>query len=236
MFKMGPTGGKRVGYVNQKLILNFSLKSGEDLKSPLEIGRAFNDMFDHCEAARPFLSDAITNRNLESTYGYQPNFFVSPKLGGLGVNPVYAKGQIRLTSTQRRVAALFAEDVLSSFLWSNGFSTKGPLQKLMKELPSPRLSTAANAEVYEMRYRPLLTKSGVIIESLWDSDPSSYQQWVALLTSMTSSIEEKATRKVNARKILSVHPMSRQKVLSLEPKWLFPELPEPRTGFTYSYH
>lgn len=243
MFKMGRRGGRRIGYVNQKLIFNYSLKSGDELKSPLEIGHAFNNMFNYCEVARPFLSDAIANRNLEKTYGYNPNFFVNTKLGGLGVNPKYAKGSIRLTSTQRRVAALFTEDVLNSFLWSNGINTKGPLQKLIKELPAPRLTTAANAEKYEMRLTPSI--KGQVVDFvttdpeeeplLFTSNDSTYSAWVALLTSMTSSIEEKSSRKLNLAKILKVKPMKRDKVLKLQPMWMFPELPEPRTGFAYSY-
>jgi len=232
---MGPRGGRRIGYANQKLILNFSLKSGEEQKSPLEIGHAFNDMFRAFPMSRSFLSDSIRNRDLVSQFGYQPNFFVSTKLGGLGVDPEYSTGSIRLTKTQRQIAALFAEDVLSSFLWSNGFSTQGPLSGLLKKLPKPRLSTAANAVQYEMRYRPLLTKSGVIVESNWDSDSLPYQKWVALMTSLSSSLEEKSQRKLNLRKLKSVRPMKRDKVLTLRPVILFPTLPEPRTGFVYSY-
>jgi hypothetical protein len=235
MFRMGPRGGKRIGYVNQSLILNYKIKSGDREDSPMEIGHAFNSMLEHCPVSRPFLSDMIANRRLEPTYGYQPNFFVSTKLGGLGIDPKWTNGQpVRLTLTQRRVAALFAEDVVSSFVWSNGFSVKGPLAKFLKELPAPRLTTAANSEVYEMRYRPLIVDNEVI-DPHWDSDPSSYKSWVALLTSMSLSIGERDSKRLNLAKLSSVNPMRREKVLNMKPKWLFPELPEPSTGFVFSY-
>lgn len=236
MFLMGRHGGRQLGYANQKLIFNFSLKTGSDKElTPLEIGDAFNNMFEHFPLSRSFLSDAIANRRLESNFGYEPNFFVSPRLGGLGIDPQFASGKIRLTRIQRQVAALFAEDVLSSFLFSNGFNTGGELMKLLRELPAPRLSTAANAEVYEIRWRPLRTKSGVVMESHWDSDDRSYAKWVALFTSVTASLAEAKGRRVNPRKLVNVNPMKREKVLFMEPVWLFPELPEPKTGFTYSY-
>ncbi len=236
MFLMGRNGGRQLGYANQKLIFNFSLKSGSDKEqSPLEIGEGFNTMFENFPMSRAFLSDCVQNRKLEKSYGYQPNFFVSTKLGGLGVDPKFASGPVQLTRVQRQVAALFAEDVLSSFLFSNGFNTKGEMMKLLEDLPKPRLSTAANAEKYELRWRPLTTKTGVIIESQWDSDDSSYGKWVALFTSVTASAAEARGRRLDIRATRKVNPMSRSKVLNLRPVWLFPELPEPKTGFAYSY-
>jgi len=228
MFIMNKEGGRRIGYLNQKLVLNKD-PGGEQKDSPLEIGQAYNKMFSLFPLSRDFLSDCVVNRNLVSTFGYQPNFFVNCKLGGLGVLKEYAKGPIRLTSTQRRISAAFAENVVNSFMFATGVSTSGPLAKYLTVIPEPRLSTAANNELWNDRYRSV----GEV--QLMSSDASSYQSWVAVFTSMTSKIEEKTSRRINLRSISKVNPMKRSKCLTLEPVWLFPELPKPSTGFSFSY-
>jgi hypothetical protein len=244
MFLMSRSGGRQIGYLNQKLVLNSSVKAGDEKDSPLEIGRSFNRMFELFPMSRSFLSDCVKNRNLLRTFGYEPNFFVDCKLGGLGVDPEFANGPVRLTSVQRRVAAAFTENVVNSFTFATGQTSSGPLARYLRCLPEVRLSTAGNAERWADRRKIVLDKNvedsiphaDLDMFRIEESDASSYQAWVAVFTSMTATIEEREARRIDMRKVMKIRPMKRSKCLSLKPYWLFPELPRPNTGFAFSYH
>jgi hypothetical protein len=241
--KRGEGASKRIGYLNQKLILNFSLKGGESLKSPFEIGHAFNKMFRDCPKSTTFLSDCVSNRKELPIYGYQPNFFVSCALGGLGVDPQYADREIYVTGLQRQVASLFAEGVMNSYLFATGTSDRGLLGKLMRSLPPVRVSTGAGTwemdvgvateyrrtEPDEQHALHFLETFGLVPQAggglvLNPEAKNSYQRMVGLLSQFQTP-EEKTPRKLDRKKLTGVRPMRLDKVLSLSPKLMFPVLP-----------
>lgn len=252
--KRKTTQGGRIGYLNQKLILNFSLKSGESVQSPLEIGHAFNNMFRDCPEATTFLADCARNRRELPIYGYQPNFFVSCSLGGLGVNPAFADKPVYVTGVQRQVATLFSEGILNSFLFSQGIADRGLLGRLLKAMPRVRVSTSANVRVINQgvvqayhRFnedRVLLGEQFAIwpLEEEFptelfdhlplrkmgtfelDSDKTSYSKIVGLL-SQFQTLTEKVPKRLKLKLLRDVRPMSTEKCLSLNPQMVFPQLP-----------
>ncbi len=238
MFIMGPEGGRRVGYVNQRLILNYSLKkgSGERKLSPIEIGHAFNEMFETFPPSVDFLPDAVKRRRDLTVAGYIPNFFIPCELGGLGIKVKWATHSIRMSRQQRQVAALCAEGVMNSFCISEGASTK--LEKMVRKiLPSVKLTTGANATNYlsETGGRWSCTQPGnplLFPESVQLNSSSSYKSWTGLVSSV---IDPKPTAVRRLKKMVGVRPMSKRKCLTLLPRWLFPILPHAETGFFATY-
>jgi len=209
----------RIGYLNQKLIQNMSLKSGEASESPLEIGKAANRMCETCPSAVRFLRDLRRNRN-----GYPvtadgarilPNLFVDCKLGGLGVDEKFRTGPRRASVVDRQLASLLAEGQLNSFLLAGGVAVPRRFRKLWGRIPKVRLTTSANAEEF------LSTRKGVEKE-----EGRSYKGLVGMLSQFSSVADiERRHLDVSLRKLRSVRPMSTEKVFDLHPEFLFPHLP-----------
>lgn len=246
MFMMTPSGGKRIGYLNQKLIYNFCLKGGEAQQSPLEIGNAFNQMFEGFPLTTQFLSDAIQNRKDLPVMGYQPNLFVSTKLGGFGVDPKFATGKPELTVEQRQVAALCAEGVLDSFTIAAGLTTDRRLGKLLKLLPKVRLSSAARGEVYSERLAqmgriPILfseeTEMGGDPYVVWQAleNKNSYLGVVAQFMSVLPPSATKSGKRLKRELLQKVKPMSRRKIEAFQAEWAFPRMPDIRSSVPIYY-
>ncbi len=253
-FLMTKKGGQQFGYVNQKLLYNFSLKSGEEKDSPFEIGHAFNRMFELCEDALPFLADGILNRSKVPIAGFTPNFFFPSHLGGFGVDPKYATKRIGATKLQRQIAQAATEGVLNSFLLrSRGVVDSVVDQRLAKwvaKLPKPIARSYGNSARYEPvreRWVPDDGQSGV--EGQYVSDSSSYASWIGLFESLKPAssapdkdvpeLKEEAIQTGALRRlkdtISTIKPRSLAKCLDASREWLYPLLPPCRTGLVISY-
>lgn len=250
-FLMTPKGGRQFGYVNQKLIYNFSLKSGEEKDSPFEIGHAFNKMFELCPDALAFLPDGLMNRASVPIAGYQPNFFFPSHLGGFGVDPKFATAKIGATRLQRQIAAAATEGVLNSFL----LRTKGVVQsvvdkelaKLVAKLPKPVARSYGGSAIYESTRERWLSDAPQ--EGSYSSDSTAYSSWIGLMESIKPAAaapdktvpEEQesvtADREVRRLKdtISDVKPMTLAKCLSADREWLYPQLPKSESGLVISY-
>lgn len=136
---------KRIEYANFGLIFNYNLKKRGADKTPWEIGNAFNEMFEYCPLAKPFLSDALARRSKGvPIQNYIPNFFVPCHYGGYGVDPKYcSKDFIDVSFRQRQVATLLREDVLKSFVWQNKKTYDAFTADMMGKLPQPIVATSA---------------------------------------------------------------------------------------------
>ncbi len=102
---------KRIGYLNLKLVLGYSLKGGDSEANPEMIGKDLSQMCDLAPWTAPSLPLAFSK--WEGRFGgkFRPNWFLPPILGGYGVSVKWLdKEDLRLTLMQRKVAAMFATD------------------------------------------------------------------------------------------------------------------------------
>jgi hypothetical protein len=96
----------RLGYLNLKLIMNLSLKTGESYATPVGIARSVQEMCDLSPWTRPIIPSVFSRWN-DRTYlfrGFVPNWYIPSALGGFGLRP---DRKIRTTRLQRKVASLF---------------------------------------------------------------------------------------------------------------------------------
>jgi hypothetical protein len=236
MFNVTADGLKEFSYLNQKLILNHSLKTGETEQSPLEIGHSFNRMFNLCRGSHRFLSDCIENRRrLLPIGGFEPNFFFPTTLGGYGIDSRFntnaAHGyrtdqnlQVKATRAQRLIAALCAEDQLSAFLLAQGKNLRSATSLYLRRLPSVRA-----------RHQK---KGSFGPEPLSASLEDGYKAWIGLL-SLFDHKADKPTRYVNWKKLgkgRSLKPMKLTSIMEFDPKFDLPVLPQPVVPFHAHYH
>jgi len=238
MFMKGASGSRRIGYLNQKLISNFCLKDGkqgESAPSPMEVGRSFTRMFEHCPGSEEFLPDMVANRGDLPLYGFQPNFFVPCELGGFGVDRKFALKKVRTTVVQRQVAALFAQGQLNSYLFMEGLPEKGLLKTILRRLPKVKMASTANVEQYVDRYLGggMVVEDGVVALT---SNAKNFQSFLASVTQFMSPAE-KAVRRLKLDKLRSVIPMNESNIWQLNCQLLFPQLPHKagRNEFRYSH-
>jgi hypothetical protein len=101
----------RIGYLNLKLVLGYSLKSGETDVQPEQIGKDLSAMVDLSPWTQPALPTAFSRWEKRFVGRFRPNWFLPASLGGFGVSPKWSsKEDIGLTTMQRKVAAMFASD------------------------------------------------------------------------------------------------------------------------------
>jgi hypothetical protein len=238
MFNKRRGGGERFGYLNQKLILNFSLKSGESEKTPLEIGRAFNAMFEHCPEAKAFLPDCVRNRQDTKILGYQPNFFIPCELGGFGVRREYAVKAVKTTRLQRQVAACMAEGVLNPFLFSRGIVVPtGSLRQMMKSLPKPVLESVANVSRFDERRHVAwggFVDGGGFEVDLAPREGDEYKAMVAAYTQFAAPADV-VSRRIKLRKMARVNPMKNSKIFEGRYRILYPQLPKMENSLRLKY-
>ncbi len=227
---------ERLGYLNQKLILNYSLKSGESSQSPLEIGKAVQEMMKYCPAARSFMYDVRRNRTnfpiaLQSQTGQKmirlPNLFIDSKLGGLGIDPAFCKGKLRASPDDRRIATLLGEGVINSFFYSNKtVKVSSAFEKVLQRLPKPILSSSAKASQLEMTtvLHGFSTKHGSVRG--FDPEGEGYKQWIGMISEAFQSNENSERRIIRNKAWKKVHKMKGLKVFYQRPFYLFPALPK----------
>jgi len=251
----------QLGYLNQKLILNYSLKGGEPSESPLEIGFAMQEMMKCCPEARVFQCDVRRNRtnfpiriverqpdlpNGEKQFKekrFLPNLYIDSKLGGLGIDPEYSNGPLRATPFERQIAAALAEGIFNSYFYATGVAQKkGVLEKILQRLPKATLNTTAKAG--------LIVSEGVDERTSWadlpfdeerlhtratDKKGEGFKSWVAKLCDESSAVEE-STRIFRLKKFVKgLRPMNGTKVFELRPHYLFPQLPKPARAGPFKY-
>ncbi len=247
MFNMSSEkGNRRIGYVNQTLVLNHSLKGGDSEKTPWEIGRAFNRMFEYCPDAREFLVDSaqgrmgkLINGVFKSSLplvGYEPNFFAPCPLGGLGVDPKFAEEahvKVRFTATQRRVATLFAEGVMNSFAFANGKPVQGPIADLLKRLPKQVKLRRRYIHSSDLGNEYLMRITAFGFEN--ESSDESLKEWIAHISSF-AQLEEPKQKRLRLPRLNTVRKMGVSKILHWsEGMILYPQLPAPARSFKIRY-
>jgi hypothetical protein len=207
---------RRFGFLNQALIWNFSLKEGEAKVSPLEVGRAFSAMFENCPNSVEFLPDCVSNRKEMKLMGYQPNFFIPCELGGFGIDLKFARGALRASLDQRRVAAACAEGVLNSFLLMRNLPQNRLVKLFMSKLPQVRLSTSVSHQWW--------CDSNRFDAQKWSGEvDDSYSEIVGLLSKLTSA-EDVHSRRVSLSKLKRVNPMNNEKCFFSQPFLLVPNI------------
>ncbi len=226
---------KRFSYLNQRLIFNVNIKKGDAPETPLQIGHAFNDMFEYCPGSHRYLPDAVLKRSKGFPIkGFSPNFFIPCALGGLGVNPKFASsslesdecdGKFNFTRPQRLVAALCSEDQLASSLVSQGRNPLDPLiRKYASRLGIPRM---ANSEVGQSRSQiqfsvpdsfsdlPLafqVLSSGRPVFVRDEENLKNFQHWLSLVNLLNTCEKTPHDRRLNLNKLGKLKPMSTRKL------------------------
>lgn len=218
---------RRIGYLNQKLVLNHCLKTGESEMTPFEIGHAFNKMFGLVPRAVEFLPDAVSRRRDTPVYGYQPNLFVPCELGGFGVDSRFCVSEINFTWEQRVVASAFYTGSLNSILFRNGKVETTICSEILKRMPKPLISSSTDAMGWIM--------SGKAFP--WEEDYENYASFVGSL-SVPTSVKERDQRRLDLSKMRHIKPLSvskmRESIVS-PPFFLVPRLPKVLPGPTFSY-
>lgn len=214
----------RLGYLNQKLILNFSLKAGEASQSPLEIGQAISKMIRDCPEARDFQCDVRRNRNdfpllilkQGKEVNYTPNLYVDNRLGGLGVNPKYANGPMRASKVDRLVGRALSEGRLNAFLYLNGLPQKSRYSEILDRLPKPRLDSQKEGLIEYFQVRA----------GGWEDGAKGYKTLVGRLMEF-ESIRDKERKRVRLERFVrqGLKPLGPKEIFNLHPYFLFPVLP-----------
>jgi len=212
-----------MGYLNQKLILNHSLKNGESEKSPFEIGKSFNQMFELFPPSQNFLIDCFNHRKKSAPiYGFIPNMFIPSHLGGFGVNTKFCKEkdengfpEIHSTKKQRIVAALFMEDQISAVLFSQGENTRLPSSRLIRQLGKIRVEPAPA--------RPLNVDENEV-EEINLIGEKNFNSWKSRFTAFDPKVDPKP-RYLDLSRLKKLHPASLEKIFSFQHQFLFPSLP-----------
>jgi hypothetical protein len=128
---------QRVGYLNLKLVKGVSLKTGESLATPDQVGPELAKMVDLCPWAACAVPAAFNRFRGEWTSDrFRPNWSVPVHLGGFGYLPK-VRNICKITREQRRMATVFLKDpryALYKHLGSSApksiLSGNGPLRKL----------------------------------------------------------------------------------------------------------
>jgi hypothetical protein len=103
---------RRVGYLNMKLVEGTSLKGGDSLATPDQIGKELSKMIDLCPQAACAVPYAFSRWRKEwFKAGFVPNWYLPVHLGGFGMDIRHAPSGWKITRDQRRMARLFLKDV-----------------------------------------------------------------------------------------------------------------------------
>lgn len=101
----------RHGYLNLRLVTGNNIKMGEGKATPVQIGKDINEMCLNCPWAISTIP-ACFSRWSRDWFGplYRPNWFLPVHLGGFGIDPKYGPSTLRITRSQRELAARFVDD------------------------------------------------------------------------------------------------------------------------------
>ncbi len=102
---------KRFGYLNLKLVKGVSLKGGDSEATPTQIGKDLSEMVKLCPWAGCAVPAAF-RRWKKDWFGpiYRPNWYLPVHLGGFGLDRTLAPPTLRITKSQREMAARFVSD------------------------------------------------------------------------------------------------------------------------------
>jgi hypothetical protein len=102
---------KEFGYLNQRIILGNNIKQGTSLSTPTMIGKDINKMVSLCPWAKSAIPTCFERwgKDWLGTM-YRPNWFLPVHLGGFGIDPKLASPNMKVTRSQRELAARFVDD------------------------------------------------------------------------------------------------------------------------------
>lgn len=111
IFRFSKGAMHRKGYLNLKFISGTSLKSGESLATPEQVGPAVSEMM-HLAPWTRCVVPTVFRRWKHHFHGdfFRPNWYLPPFLGGYGVDVEFAPSSMRVTRGQRQMAARFIAD------------------------------------------------------------------------------------------------------------------------------
>lgn len=112
------------GYLNLKLVLGSSLKSGESKALPTQIGKDLSEMIRLCPWTACSIPRAFQRWKLKWRGWFQPNWFLPPHLGGYGVLPRDAPDSWYITREQRIMANMMLDDPTSQIIRHSGCPRK----------------------------------------------------------------------------------------------------------------
>jgi len=115
----------RCGYFNQKMLTGSSLKEGDSVATPVQIGREVSKMVLQCPWTRSTVP-ATMNRFGPEWFGpiYRPNWYFPVHLGGFGLDDSIAPSdwRSRVTKDQRLMASRFINDPSMALYRREGMS------------------------------------------------------------------------------------------------------------------
>jgi hypothetical protein len=98
---------KRLGYLNMKLILGESLKTGVSRATPTMIGKDLSKMVQLCPWTNCAVPAALHRWRKDWFGAFVPNWYLPVHLGGFGLDRRFAPKTLRFSRAQREVAAQF---------------------------------------------------------------------------------------------------------------------------------
>jgi hypothetical protein len=119
------------GYLNLKLVLGSSLKSGESKALPTQIGKDLSEMTLHCPWSRCAIPAAFDRWKSSWKGWFRPNWYIPVHLGGYGVHPRDAPETLRISIPQRSIAARFVADPALQLFRGRGGSLREAKDSLL---------------------------------------------------------------------------------------------------------
>jgi hypothetical protein len=136
VFRRLPNGKmKKYGYLNLKLTHGSSVKLGESLATPEQVGSELSRMMDLCPWTRCVIPHAFSRWGNDWNWGpIRPNWYVPLHLGGFGIDRKHAPPDFKVTRQQRRIASQFVADPRISLYkkYEIGFSTADFVGSVLK--------------------------------------------------------------------------------------------------------
>lgn len=155
-FCLDPKAGKmrEESYLNPKIVLGLSLKTGVSEATPAGLSREMNRMFHLAPWTRGVLPGSM-RRFVDKFYrpGQTPNWFIPVHLGGCGIEPGLFEGllQVKVTREQRKVAAYMLRNPLESLFKSGVRGCPGWVVE--KFATNPEITTSPNRPEQEEEER-----------------------------------------------------------------------------------
>jgi hypothetical protein len=118
---------RRIGYLNLKMVMGISLKTGVSKATPTMLAKDIQKMIDLCPWTACSVPETFSRfrKDWRSKF-ITPNWYMPVHLGGYGLRPPSLR-ELKVTRQQRKVAAMFINDPTLALYQVKGFvlKTKG---------------------------------------------------------------------------------------------------------------
>jgi len=141
----------RAAYLNQRILMKGGGGGGESLRTPMAMAVAYNKMAGLCRWTSCFLPEIMSHFDNWSFNSFVPNWYLPTHLGGYGVNLELANdGEVKITRTQRKMAARFVANPKLSYFFMKGI----PPTLATDVLPQANWITHYGDDIPEEGYAP----------------------------------------------------------------------------------